>query len=140
MYVSRCGVGQEHSAVLKAQQCYESWQRDHGPLQNAVKDVVYIYTPLLLFTYHAIYAKGYGHRIQNGSHDCRGPTNAQGSKVKPASQSEVPRATRVRDEVTQGVASSSHIWSPMKGIRLSQASYMSLDWEVSFTSLRVGSH
>jgi hypothetical protein len=30
--------------------------------------------------------KGYGNRIQNGSPFCHGPTNSQGSKVKPASR------------------------------------------------------
>jgi hypothetical protein len=54
------------------------------PLQNAVKDVVYVYMPLLPLTYHALYTEGYDNRIQNGSHDYRGPANAQGSKVKPA--------------------------------------------------------
>jgi hypothetical protein len=43
-------------------------------LQNVVKGVVYVYTPLLLLAYHTLYREGYCHRIQNGSHDCRGPT------------------------------------------------------------------
>jgi hypothetical protein len=38
--------------------------------------------PLLI--YHALYIKRYGNRIQNGSHNYHGPTNAQGLKVKPA--------------------------------------------------------
>jgi hypothetical protein len=66
-------------AVLKP------WWRDHGPLQKAVKGIVYFYMPLLLLTYHTLYRTGYDHRFQNGSHDCRGPTKAQGSKAKPAS-------------------------------------------------------
>jgi hypothetical protein len=46
----------------------------------------------------------------------------------------------VRDEETQRVASSWHIRSPIKGIQHPQALYLSLDWEVSFTPLRVGWH
>jgi hypothetical protein len=56
-------------------------RRDHGPLQKAVKGIVYIYMPILL-AYHALYSMGYDHRNQNGSHECRGPTKAQGSKEK----------------------------------------------------------
>jgi hypothetical protein len=46
------------------------------PLQNTP-------TPRLLLTYHDLYIKGYGNHIRNGSHDYRGPANAQGSKAKP---------------------------------------------------------
>jgi hypothetical protein len=53
---------------------------------------------------------------------------------------EPPRATRVRDEVTQGVASSWCTQSPIEGTRHPQASYLSLDREVSFTPLHVGWH
>jgi hypothetical protein len=42
--------------------------------------------------------------------------------------------------VTLGVASSWRIQSPIEGIRHSQASYLSLDWEVSLTPLRMGWH
>jgi hypothetical protein len=45
-------------------------------LQNAVKGVVYIYTPLLLLTYLPLYIMGYDHHIKNRSHDCRGPAKA----------------------------------------------------------------
>jgi hypothetical protein len=45
---------------------------------------------------------------------------------------EPPRATRARDKVTQRVASSGCIQSLIEGIRHPQASYLSLDWEVSF--------
>jgi hypothetical protein len=45
-------------------------------LAKTVKYVVYVYTPLLLLTYHALYAEGYDHRIQNGLHDCCGLANA----------------------------------------------------------------
>jgi hypothetical protein len=56
----------------------------------------------------------------------------------PPDKLEPPRATRVRDEVTQGVANSWHIWSPIEGTQHPQASYLSPDQDVSFTPLRVG--
>jgi hypothetical protein len=43
--------------------------------------------------------------------------------------------TRARDEVTHEVATSWHIWSPIEGTRFLQASYLSLDREVSFMAL-----
>jgi hypothetical protein len=49
-------------------------------------------------------------------------------------------ATKARDEVTQGVASSWLIWSPIEGIQHTQASYLSLNQKVSFTSFHVGWH
>jgi hypothetical protein len=42
--------------------------------------------------------------------------------------------------VTQRVACNGHIWCPIEGIRYSQASYLSLEWEVSVVPLRVGWH
>jgi hypothetical protein len=45
-------------------------------LAKTVKYVVYVYTPLLLLTYHTLYAEGYDHRIQNGLHYCCGLANA----------------------------------------------------------------
>jgi hypothetical protein len=50
-------------------------------------------------------------------------------------RSEPPRATRARDKATKKMATSSHIRSPIEGIRRPQASYLSLDWEISFTPL-----
>jgi hypothetical protein len=61
-------------------------RRGNGPLPSAVKGVVYIYMPPLLLAYHALYNVGYGNRIQNGPHDCRGPAKPQGSKEKPSCQ------------------------------------------------------
>jgi hypothetical protein len=52
--------------------------------------------------------------------------------------SESSRVTRVRDEVTQRVASSYRIRCPIEGTRHPQALYLSPNWEVSFTLLRVG--
>jgi hypothetical protein len=46
--------------------------------------------------------------------------------------------TRVRDEATQTVASSWRTQGPIEGTWHDQASYMSLNWEVSFRSLCVG--
>jgi hypothetical protein len=37
---------------------------------------MYTFTCPLLLTYHAFYTEGYDNRIQNGSHDYRGPANA----------------------------------------------------------------
>jgi hypothetical protein len=46
----------------------------------------------------------------------------------------------VRDEVTQRVASSWCIRSPIEGTRHLQALYLSLEQVVSITPLRVGGH
>jgi hypothetical protein len=45
------------------------------------KGCVYICMPPLLLIYHVLNIAGYGNRIQNGSHECRGPAKPQGSKV-----------------------------------------------------------
>jgi hypothetical protein len=55
--------------------------------------------------------------------------------MKPANGSEPPRATRARDKATKKMATSSHIRSPIEGIQRPQASYLSLDWDISFTPL-----
>jgi hypothetical protein len=47
---------------------------------------LYMLTHPQLLAYRALYNVGYGNRIQNVLHDCRGPTKAQSSKAKPASQ------------------------------------------------------
>jgi hypothetical protein len=52
------------------------WRRDPKPLQNVVKNGVYVYMALLLLTYHTLYTKGYNHRIQYGPPNYRWPTNA----------------------------------------------------------------
>jgi hypothetical protein len=59
--------------------------RGNGTLHNALKCAVYAYMPQLL-VYRALHSAGYNNNIQNGSHDCRGPAKAQGSKAKPTSQ------------------------------------------------------
>jgi hypothetical protein len=64
-----------------------------------------------------------------------GSVKVQGSKAKPVNGLELPRAARARDEVTQRVATSWHIWSPIEGIRCPQASYLSLDQEIPFMPL-----
>jgi hypothetical protein len=51
-------------------------------------------------------------------------------RQNPSDESEPPRATRVRDEATQGVDSSWHIPSPIDGTWCPQASYLSSDREV----------
>jgi hypothetical protein len=82
---------------------------------------------------------GYGDRIQNRSHDYRRFCQSSGFEGKTRRVgSELPRATRARDEVTQRVASSWHIRGPIEGTRHPQASYLSPDWEVSFMPLCVG--
>jgi hypothetical protein len=53
----------------------------------------------------------------------------------PPDTSETHRATRVRDKVTQRVASNWHIWSPIEGSRCPQALYLSLEQGVSFMPL-----
>jgi hypothetical protein len=52
-------------------------------------------------------------------------------RQNPLSGSEPPRATRVRDEVTQRVASCWHVWCSIEGIRHRLALYLSPKWEVS---------
>jgi hypothetical protein len=59
-------------------------------------------------------------------------------KQNPLDRSEPPRVTIARDEVTQKMASSWHIWHPIEGIQHPQALYLSPDWEVSFMPLHVG--
>jgi hypothetical protein len=59
-------------------------------------------------------------------------------RQNPSVGSEPPRATRVRDEVTQRMPSNWRIRSPIRGTRHTQASCLSLDRQVSFTPLRVG--
>jgi hypothetical protein len=61
-------------------------RQGHRPLQDAVKGVVYAYTPPLLLINHAFYIIGYDNSIQNGPHDSRGPTEAQGLKAKSANR------------------------------------------------------
>jgi hypothetical protein len=109
-------------------------------LQNVVKGIVYAYTPLLLLACHTLYSEGYDNCIQNGPHDCCGPTKAQGSKTKPANQVSAVRANRVRDRVTQMVASNLHTRDPIEGTRHPQALYLCPGWEVSFMPLRVSWH
>jgi hypothetical protein len=54
-------------------------------------------------------------------------------RQNPPHGSEPPRSTRAKDEATQGVATNRHIQSPIMGTQHLQASYMSLDREVSLT-------
>jgi hypothetical protein len=64
-----------------------------------------------------------------------GSAKALGLKAKPIYGSELSRATRARDEATQRVANILVHPTPNRGTRHPQASYLSLDWEVSFTPL-----
>jgi hypothetical protein len=61
-------------------------------------------------------------------------------RQNPLFRSALPRANRVRDEVTQRVASSWCIRGPIEGTEHPQALYLSPGWEVSFILLRVGWH
>jgi hypothetical protein len=64
-----------------------------------------------------------------------GSAKAQGSKVKPVYGSELPRATRVRDEATQRMTNILAHPVPHLGAWHPQASYLSLDREVSLMPL-----
>jgi hypothetical protein len=64
-----------------------------------------------------------------------GSAKAQGLKEKPISGSEPTRATRARDEATQRVANIWRTRGPIEGTQCPQASYLSLDWKVSFVPL-----
>jgi hypothetical protein len=78
----------------------------------------------------------YGQAVsETGPTIVMGSAKAQGSKAKPVNESEPPRATRARDEATQRVPTSWHIRSPIEGTQCSQASYLSLDREISFMPL-----
>jgi hypothetical protein len=108
-------------------------------LQNAVKDVVYVYMPLLLLTYHTLYPVGYDHHISKMGHTIVvGLSIIRVRRHNPPFGLELPRVTRVRDEATQGMASGWHIRSPAEGTWHPQASYLSPEWEVFFMPLRVG--
>jgi hypothetical protein len=104
-------------------------------LQNAVKDIVYVYMRLLLLTYHALYTEGYGHHIQNGYMIVVDLPMLKVQRQNPPVGSKPLRATRARDEATQGVASNWRIRSPIEGTRHPPASYLSTDREVSFRPL-----
>jgi hypothetical protein len=94
-----------------------------------------------LLVQHCLYIEEYGNHIQNGSHTCCGVCQILGFEGKTSRVgSEPPRATSARDEATQWVASSWHIRCPNERTQHPQASYLSLDQEVSFTPLRVGWH
>jgi hypothetical protein len=67
-----------------------------------------------------------------------GPATLWVLRQNPPVRSEPYRATRARDEATQRVAIIWRIQGPIEGTRHAQASYLSLDQEVSFTLLRVG--
>jgi hypothetical protein len=54
-------------------------------------------------------------------------------RQNPPNGSEPPKANKARNEVTQGMATSWHFRSPIEGTQRPQASYLSLDREVSFT-------
>jgi hypothetical protein len=64
-----------------------------------------------------------------------GPPMLRVHRQNPLDGSEPPRATRVRDEATQGVATTWNLWSPIEETWYPQASYLSLDREVSFTPI-----
>jgi hypothetical protein len=59
-------------------------------------------------------------------------------RQNPPTKSVPPRANRVRDKMTQMMASSYQ--DPTKGTQNPQALYLSLDQEVSFTPIHVGWH
>jgi hypothetical protein len=84
-------------------------------LQKAVKCGVYVYTPLLLHAYHALYSMGHSHHIQNGSHNCRGPAKAQGSKAKSTSRVSAAQSKHnERQSDTKGAHHLAH-WGPHRG-------------------------
>jgi hypothetical protein len=64
------------------------------PSQGAVRGTVnQVYTPPLLLIDQASYdSMEYRNHIPNGPHDCRGASNAQGSKAKPASRVSVAKS------------------------------------------------
>jgi hypothetical protein len=94
-----------------------------------------------LLVRHALYIVGYVNCIRNGSQDCRGVCQSSGFKAKTHwVGTELPRATRARDEVTWRVACSWCTRCPIEGTRYPQALYQSPDQEVSFTPLHVDWH
>jgi hypothetical protein len=70
----------------------------------------------------------------------RGLPKLRVRRRNPPVGSEPPKATRVRDKVTQSVASSWRIRSPIEGTRHPEASYLSPSWGVFITPLCVGWH
>jgi hypothetical protein len=69
-----------------------------------------------------------------------GPANLRVPRQNPPVRLKPLRATRVRDEATQRVASIWCIRGPTEGTWHPQASYLSPEWELSFTPLYVGWH
>jgi hypothetical protein len=83
---------------------------------------------------------GYGKCIQNGPTIGVGLQQLGVRRHNPPVGSKPSRVYRERDEATQGMTSSWHIWGPNKGTRNPQALYLSSDREVSFMPHRVGCH
>jgi hypothetical protein len=77
---------------------------------------------------------GYGNRIQNGSHDCRGVCQSLGFEGK------THQSSQSRPEQPEQGTSSWRIRSHIEGTHHPQASYLSPDQDVSFMPLRVGWH
>jgi hypothetical protein len=69
--------------------------------------------PPRLLAHHSLYSTGYEKNIQNGSHDCRGPAIAQGSKAKPASQISATQSKQSeRQSKTKGGQQLAHLGHP----------------------------
>jgi hypothetical protein len=100
-------------------------QRGNDPLQNAIKGIVYAYTPPWLLTYHAFYITKYDNRIQNGPTIIMGLLKLRVLRQNPPVGSVPPKENGVRDKVTQRVASSWHTRDPIEGDRYPQALYLS---------------
>jgi hypothetical protein len=104
-------------------------------VQNALKGVVYIYTPPYSSRIMPSTSRDMTTISKMGHTITMGLPMLRVQRRNLPDGSEPPRATRARDKATHGVATSWHIQGPIEGIRCPQASYLSLDREVSFTPL-----
>jgi hypothetical protein len=112
-------------------------QQGNKPLHNAVKGTVYTYTPSHITPSTA---QDMGTVSKMGPMIVVGLLKLRIQRQNPPVGSAPPSANRVRDKVTQRVASSWHTWDPIDRTRHPQALYLNLSHEVSFMPLCVGRH
>jgi hypothetical protein len=102
-------------------------------MRNAVKGTIYVYTPPCTPHITPSTLRDMATISKMGHTIIMGLPTLRVRRQNPPDGSRLPRASIARDEATQGVSTSWHIWSPIEGTQCPQASYLSLDREVSFT-------
>jgi hypothetical protein len=107
-------------------------------MRNAVKGTIYVYTPPCTPHIMPSTSRDMATISKMGHTIIVGLPTLRVRRQNPPDGSQPPRASIARDEATQGVSTSWHIWSPIEGTWCPQASYLSLDREVSFTPPSMG--